>query len=143
MFSRILRLTLLAGVVAAFAVPSSAGVRFGSIQAGFGYFDGWGPVCCYYPWAYSGVYSPYGTPYDPYFPAQFFTPGPDKGTVKLVHADKNASVYIDNAYAGKVSELKDINIAPGAYDLEVRLPDGKATQKRIYVLSGKTVRVEF
>lgn len=143
MFSRILRLALLAAVIAAFAIPSSAGVRLGTAYGGFGYYDGWGPFCCYSPWAYTGFYSPYWAPFDPYFPEQFFTPGPDKGTVKLVNANKDASVYIDNAYAGKVSELKTINIAPGAYDLELQPPGGKRVEKRIYVLSGKTVRVEF
>lgn len=147
MVSRILRFTLLATVVAAFSVPSSAGVRLGTIHAGFGYFDGWGPFCCYSPWAYSGFYGPYWGPYwgafGPYYPADFFTPGPDKGTVKLVNANKNALVYIDNAYAGKVSELKSMNLTPGAHDLELQPPGGKSIQKRIYVLSGKTVRLEF
>lgn len=143
MFSRILRFTLLAVLIAAFVVPSSGGVRLGTINAGFGYFDGWGPFCCYYPWAYSGFYGPYWGPYSPFYPAEFFAPGPDKGTVKLVNADKNSSVYIDNSYAGKVSELKTMNLAPGAYDLELQPPGGKSIQKRIYVLSGKTVRLEF
>jgi hypothetical protein len=63
--------------------------------------------------------------------------------VKLVHANKEAAVYIDNAYAGKVSQLKSINIEPGAYDLELQPPGGEPIQKRIYVLSGKTLKLEF
>jgi PEGA domain len=145
MFSRILRLSLFAALIAAFGAPSNAGVRLGTISVGFGYFNGpaYGPFCCYSPWAYDAFYGPYWGPFGPYYPSGYFSPGPDKGTVKLLNANKNAAVYIDNAYAGKVSELKTISIKPGAYDLELQPPGGKAIQKRIYVLSGKTLKLEF
>ena len=140
MFSRLLRYGLLAVVLAAVSLPAFTGVHFGTVSIGVGY--GWGPWGP--PWyAYDGFYGPWG-PWGPFYPAGFFAqPGPDKGTVKLLNADKDASVYIDQGYAGKVSELKKISIKPGVYDLELRSPDGKAVQKRIYVLSGKTVKLEF
>jgi hypothetical protein len=145
MFSRTLRLALLATLIAAFASPSFAHVRLGSVTLGFGYFNvpGYGPVCCYSPWAYDPFYGPFWGAFGPYYPAGFFDPGPRKGTVKLIHANKDAAVYIDNAYAGKASELKSINIEPGAYDLELQPPGDKPIQKRIYVLSGKTLKLEF
>jgi len=141
MFSRQVRLAILASALAVFAVPSSAGVRLGAISFGFGYSSGY---CCYSPLLYDGFYGPYWGPFGPFYPVGFFaTPAPDKGTIKLINADKNASVYIDNAYAGKAGELKSISIKPGAYDLAVRPPGGEAVQKRIYVLSGKTLKLEF
>jgi hypothetical protein len=144
MSSRILRLALFATLVAAFASPSFAHVRLGTVTFGFGYFNAPGyPVCCYSPWAYDPFYGPFWGTFGPYYPAGFFAPGPTKGTVKLVHANKDAAVYIGNAYAGKVSQLKSINIEPGAYDLELQPPGGEPIQKRIYVLSGKTLKLEF
>jgi hypothetical protein len=141
MLSRILRLALFATLIAAFANPSFAHVRLGTVTFGFGYFNdpGYAPFCCYSPWAYGPFWGTFG----PYYPAGFFAPGPTKGTVKLIHANKDAAVYIDNAYAGKASELKSINIEPGAYDLELQPPGDKPIQKRIYVLSGKTLKLEF
>jgi len=145
MFSRILHLATLAIVIVACAATSSAAVRLGTVTAGFGYFNGpfYGPYCCYSPWVYGGFYGPFWGPFGPYYPASFFSPAPNKGTVKLIHANRDAAVYIDNAYAGKVSELKSINIEPGAYDLELRPPGEEPVQKRIYVLSGKTLKLEF
>jgi hypothetical protein len=143
MFSRALRLTLLAVVLTALAVPCFAGVHLGTVAIGFGYgYAPWGP-----PWyAYDGFYGPWGPwgPWGPYYPAGFFAqPGPDKGTVKLMNANRDAEVYIDNGFAGKASELKKISMKPGVYDLELRSPDGTTAQKRVYVLSGKTVKLEF
>lgn len=141
MFSLPLRYALLSALLAAVSIPAFAGVHLGAVSIGVGYGSG--------PWGYPGYadygfYGPWWGPWGPFYPPGFFAqPGPDKGTVKLLNANKDASVYIDYGYAGKVSELKKISIRPGAYDLEVRSPDGKTVQKRIYVLSGKTVKLEF
>ena len=63
------------------------------------------------------------------------------GQVKL-HADlKDAEVFIDGAFAGTVSERKSMWLEPGAYNLEVRAPGRETYAKRIYVLSGKSLRV--
>ncbi len=140
MFSRISRFVLFACLMAASANLASAGVRMGTFAVGIGYFNGpaFGPFCCY-----DGFYGPFWGPFGPYYPAGYFAPAATKGTVKLIHANKDAAVYIDNAYAGRVSELKSINIEPGAYDLELQPPGERPIQKRIYVLSGKTLKVEF
>ena len=62
------------------------------------------------------------------------------GAVKLEGVDKNALVYLDGALAGRADKLKRMWLDPGAYDLELRTGDRSATQ-RIYVLSGKTLKV--
>ncbi len=141
MFSRTSRLASLAAILATLSIPSSAAVTLGTILLGFGYAPN-GGFCCYGP--YDGFYGPLWGPFGPYYPAGYFArPGPDKGNVKLIKANKDAAVYIDNAYAGKVSDVKTISIEPGAYDLELRMTGQDPIHKRIYVLSGKTLKLEF
>jgi hypothetical protein len=125
------------------AVPGTAGVRLGGIIVGVGYSHFSGP-CCYNPYyfdTFDGYYGPYGAPW--YTPLLFGQPSPDKGTVKLQKVDNTAEIYIDQAYAGVAKDLKSISLDPGAYDLEVRASGKDPVQKRVYVLSGKTVKLEF
>ena len=119
--------------------PASAGVRLGSVSvgAGYGYYSG--PV-------WPGYYPPFW--YDPwigYSSPVFLVPQPDKGQVNLQgsYKDKDAEVYLDNAYAGTAATLKKFWLAPGVYDLEVRPKDQTPKKKRIYVLTGKTLKVSL
>jgi hypothetical protein len=112
--------------------PASAGVRLGTVYSG--------PV-----WA--GYYPPFL--YDPWIGYSFFAapvylvPQPDKGQVSLQGSDRDAEVYLDNAYAGTAASLKKFWLAPGVYDLEVRPKDQPPKKKRIYVLTGKTLKVSL
>jgi hypothetical protein len=124
-------------------IPSAAGVRLGGIVFGAGYSHFSGP-CCYNPYYYDtfdGYYGPYYGAW--YTPLLFRQPSPNKGLVKLPKLEKTAEIYIDNAYAGIAGDLKTIPLDPGAYDLEVRSAGKEPLQKRVYVLSGKTVKIEF
>jgi hypothetical protein len=125
--------------------PASAGVRLGTISvgAGYGYYSG--PV-------WPGYYPPFF--YDPFFYSPwvgssflaspvYLVPQPDKGQVNLQGSYKNAEVYLDNAYAGTADTLKKFWLAPGIYDLEVRPKDQPPRKKRIYVLTGKTLKVSL
>jgi hypothetical protein len=124
--------------------PASAGVRLGtvSVGAGYGYYSG--PV-------WPGYYSPFF--YDPFYgpwigssffaPPIYLVPQPDKGQVSLQGSYKDAEVYLDNAYAGTTATLKKFWLAPGVYDLEVRPKDQIPKKKRIYVLTGKTLKVSL
>jgi hypothetical protein len=124
--------------------PASAGVRLGTISvgAGYGYYSG--PV-------WPGYYSPffYDPFYGPWIGSSFFAspiylvPQPDKGQVSLQGSYKDAEVYLDNAYAGTTATLKKFWLAPGVYDLEVRPKDQIPKKKRIYVLTGKTLKVSL
>jgi hypothetical protein len=124
---------------------ASAAVRLGTISvgAGYGYYSG--PV-------WPGYYSPFFYDpwlYDPWFGYSFFPspvfliPQPDKGQVNLQGSYKDAEVYLDDAYAGTVATLKKFWLAPGVYDLEVRPKDQTPKKKRIYVLTGKTLKVSL
>ena len=135
------KLLLLAGLLAVLAVPSFAGIRFGGVGIGIGYTHFEGPYCCN-PYTYDGYYYGPGF-YGPWYAPWFYTPNPTKGTVKLKNVEDTAEVYIDQAYAGIAKDLKNIYLDPGAYNLEIRSPGKEPTQKRVYVLSGKTLKLEF
>jgi len=120
--------------------PASGGVRLGTISvgAGYGYYSGPGwfgyyPPFFYDPWI---GYSYFGSPV-------YLIPQPDKGQVSLQSPYKGAEVYLDNAYAGTTGELKKFWVAPGVYELEVRPKDHPPKKKRIYVLTGKTLKVSL
>jgi len=106
--------------------------HLGGIVAGAGYWHGG-----YSPWYY-----------DPFLFYPVYAPGyhtgfgyrPNMGAVKIEGPDKDAWVYLDGALAGRADKLKQIWLDPGAYELELRSGDRRAKQK-IYVLSGKTLKV--
>ena len=122
-----------------FSATSSAGIRFGGFgfSAGYSYFSG--------PWnAYPGYgfYGPWDYGY-PWYAPYYLDPAGDRGTVRLKKVDNAASVFINDAYAGLAKDLKTIYLDPGAYNLELRSPGQPHIQKRIYVLSRKTLTLEF
>jgi hypothetical protein len=135
------KLLLLAGVLAGLAVPSFAGVRLGGVDIGFGYTHFSGPYCCYNPYTFETF--AYGGYYGGWYGPWVYQPGPTKGTVKLKNVENAAEIYINQGYAGVAKDLKNIYLDPGAYDLEVRSAGKEPVQKRVYVLSGKTVKLEF
>jgi hypothetical protein len=121
-------------------------VRLGGIMIGAGYthFSGRYPYFGYYPgfWSYGPYY------YDLFLFSPYIHPGfyngfayqPYMGDVKIQAANKAASVFLDGALAGRADKLRDMWLEPGSYNLEIR--DGVATfSRRIYVLSGKTLKV--
>jgi hypothetical protein len=127
-------------------------VRLGGISVGAGYshFSGYpylGPS--YRPWPYGwGAWDPLFYPsygwlggfVDPGY-YRGYRQGPDTGQVRLNTAAKEGLVYLNGGYAGVAKDLKSIWLRPGAYNLEVRTDQESFTQ-RIYVLSGKTLRIE-
>jgi hypothetical protein len=124
--------------------PASAGVHLGTVSVGAGYGYASGPFWAgYYPlFPYEGAFGLW--PGYPLFGSPvFLVPQPDKGQVNLQGADQNAEVYLDNAYAGTVATLKKFWLAPGVYELEVRPKDQTPKSKRIYVLTGKSLKVNL
>lgn len=121
-------------------------VRLGGISVGAGYYSGpsWYP---YY--GYGGFYPGWGRYYiyDPVWYSPWIHPGlytgfayqPNMGEVKLNSSDKEAAVYIDGAYAGPAEKLKSLWLGPGAYNIELRDTVGQRFERRVYVLTGKTL----
>jgi hypothetical protein len=98
----------------------------------------------FYPYYFG--YAPFF--YDPFYSSYFFAPyaagfayGPEKGEVRLDAKPGSASVYLNDGYAGTAGKLKHMWLEPGAYDLTVAAADGSEFHQRIYVLSGKSLKI--
>lgn len=94
-------------------------------------------VAFYTPLFYSPFYSPFYGPY-----AGGFLYAPDKGEIKLSANPKDAQVFLDGAYAGTADHLKDMWLDSGAYDLSVSSPGKETFHQRIYVISGKKLKID-
>lgn len=115
------------------------------IGGGYSYFTGPSVLPLYYSYAYPFWGSPYWGPlvypYSPY--SSSFQPGEGQGQVKLRILPATAEVLINNAYAGTVAGLKgSFWLKPGVYDLCVRAPGRVEFRRRIYVLTGKKIKIE-
>ena len=132
------------------AADSDSGrrVRIGGVNVNASYWSGpaWYSAYGYAPYRY---YGPWGL-YDPFWyspaihPALYggFAFAGNSGEIKIQAAAKDASVYVDGAFAGTVDKLKSFRLEPGAYNLEIRDSNQGVYEKRIYVLSGKTLHLD-
>jgi hypothetical protein len=132
---------LLAAAICSTSLMAGTHLRLGGIAVGGGYAHYSGPFG-FYPIGYGWPgYWTWG--YLPlYYPGYYsgYARGPNMGEVKLEGASKTAEVFLNGAYAGPARKLKSMWLDPGAYDLEVR--SGQTSlARRIYVLSGKTLRI--
>lgn len=130
-------------------VDHGSRLKFGGIMVGADYSHSFGhygyPMYGgFYPfWSYGWSpwwdYSPaWGWGYAPFYPLARTAVS---GEIKLQRTDKNAEVFIDGAFAGMVDDLKSFWLEPGIYNLEIKNASGGLYRKRLYVLSGKTLRV--
>ncbi len=132
-------------------VAKKSRIRIGgiSLTGGYSRFSGspyWGsPYYGYYASPYWSpfwqTYFPYGGPYPMGFYPSLGQPGPGMGEIKLYAEPKTASVYVNDAYAGTVEDLKSMWLEPGAYNLRIEGTDGASFRQRVYVLSGKTLKL--
>lgn len=133
-------------------------IRLGGITLGASYTNFGNsfiaPYRPYYPYygyvafPVAGFYSPFAGDllYGPfYYPPRTFdlkyALGKGEVELKSLGRNKNASVYIDQAYAGKAGKLKHMWLDSGAYNLSLTAADGSSFHQRIYVLSGKTLKI--
>ena len=119
-------------------------IRLGGVFLGVGYtrYSGF-PDYGYYP----GYWPSRPYLFDPWFFSPFargfatgFAYQANMGEVKIQTRHKAAWVYIDGGLAGQADRLKSMWLDPGVYSLEMRDGNRNYTQ-RIYVLSGKTLRI--
>jgi PEGA domain len=124
-------------------------LKLGTVNVGAGYSYISTPfIDPFYPYGFFGpglVYPAYlYAPYDPYYGSYLpgLAYGDDKGKVELAVLPKSADVYVNGAYAGSAGNLKKIWLNPGAYDLTVSVPGGTEFHERVYVLSGKSLKIK-
>lgn len=91
-----------------------------------------GPVIGPYGW-----YAPYG-----YYPYGAVVGVPPAGEVKFDTKVKTAQVFINGAFAGTVGDLKTLHMRPGTYNFELRTAEGGSFQETVYVLAGKTTKLQ-
>lgn len=126
-------------------------LRFGGLAVGAGYSHFSGPFYPYrYPYGSYGYYpgdwygasfgSPIWSPY-PFYGPGFFAYNSGRGELRLTTDPKLAEVYIDGGYAGTADRLKTLWLDPGAYDLTVSSAGREAFHQRVYVLSGKSLKI--
>lgn len=108
---------------------------------GYSYGYGWWPGML--PVRYLAAYDPLwvGFPMHPGFYSGFGYQA-SMGKVELKALEREAGVYLDGAYAGPAHKLRNLWLDPGAYTLEVRPGQGAPFRQRIYVLTGKTLKVD-
>jgi hypothetical protein len=125
---------LVLGAFLVMTLPASAAVRFrGGIVIVPAYRAwGWYNPFFFGPYGWYGAYGPYG-PYPAYHS--------NAGELKLKTNVKDADVYINDALAGKASQLKTMWLQPAAYDILVRAPGYAPFTERLFIVAGKTTEV--
>lgn len=149
MFCKMVRLMVVAATLLILTVAAQAGtrVRLGSVSVGaeYAHYSGnyWVDPYWYAPyWGPYAFYSPLFVPF--YAPAYYPSPREENmGQVRLSTGEKDAAIFIDGAYAGLAKDLRTIWLTPHAYDFELRPIGATPVHQRVYVLSGKTVKVDF
>ena len=134
-------------------VSRPARVRLGGFVfgAGYGYHSGYYPYRYYsgpyfWPW-YDSLYFPsyygFNSPlwYHPgWFTGYSYRAG--MGEVRIRTGLPDADVYLDDGFAGKAKDLKSMWLEPGAYNVKVEASGHDPFAVRIYVLSGKTLKLD-
>ena len=135
-------------------VQKDSKVRLGSVTvgAGYGHYSGltyWGYpyAAAFYPYwggfwpgiyAAPSIYMPFYYPGYPYDNARRSR----LGEIRLKVEPRDANVFVDGAYAGPAENLKTFWLEPGAYNLRIEASNTPSFNRRIYVLTGKTLKVD-
>ena len=124
-------------------------VSLGGISIGAGYSRyGYHSPGFYHPsspYYHGGYYSSYYHPIDAWaHPGYYlgFDRSDSTGRIKLKTTHAEASVFLDGAFAGVAKDLKEIWLEPGVYRLKVAADLYEPFELRVYVLTGKTVKIE-
>jgi len=88
---------------------------------------------------YGGFYRPYWGPYWGGYYGGYAHP--NAGEVKIDTKVKDASVFINGAYAGTTHENKSMYLRPGSYNIEIRQGERVAFAQKVYVSTDKTIKL--
>jgi hypothetical protein len=96
----------------------------------------------YYRFYGPNMYYPYY-----YYPSrvpQVYAAVPRLGEVKIDTRLRDASVYIDGGFAGRIQKLRKFSLQPGNHDIQIRNAGGQELfSERVQVLAGKTVEIKL
>lgn len=114
----------------------------GGFYGGGGYYGGGWGLGWYGPsWGWDGYYPYWGYPYG-YGYGYGYSSTPRYGDVKFTDVGKDAMVYVDGGYAGKVGDLKKFRLPVGNHNIELRDPSGDVfQQQKIDVIPGRTLKI--
>lgn len=117
-------------------------LRLGGFHAGFGYsnFSRHYPLYGHFPYAFSPLY-PYGVPY--FYPFLAHSPRRAAGRVKLKNLTQDAAVFINGGFAGIGKDLDSFYLEPGSYELSVRRDGYEPVERKLYVLTDKSIEVDL
>jgi hypothetical protein len=120
-----------------------------SLTGGYRRFSAyWGPP--YYGYYSSPFFAPFwqtpfpygGAAFSGFYAAPNVQRGPSMGEIKLHAEPVTASVLINDAYAGRVQDLRSMSLEPGVYNLRIEADGYPGFARKVYVLSGKTLKIE-
>jgi hypothetical protein len=104
----------------------------------FSFGHGWGYP--YYGFGYGYPYYGYGYPY--YGPGFYDT----STSVRLQVMPKDAEVYVDGYFAGKVDNFdgtfQRLRLAPGDHEIQLFMPGHRSFSQRVYLQPGGSFRVQ-
>ena len=127
---RLIVLSLLAMSLMTVSVPANAAVRFGF---GLGYGR---PVFVPGPrWVGPAYWGP---------PIYYAVPArsANSGELKVDTNAKDASIYINGAFAGTVRKMKTMWLRSGTYDVKVQNTDGGVFDQKVFVPIDKKIVIE-
>ncbi|RZU42170.1 PEGA domain-containing protein [Edaphobacter modestus] len=123
------KLMLLGLAALTFLVPSTA---FCAGRGGVVMGQGFGPF---------GFYGPYGPAGFGAYPFAPYTIAPNAGEVRIDTHVKDASVFINGNYAGRIGQLKTMTMLAGNYNIEIREPGRPPFDAPIFVVAGKSIKL--
>ncbi len=136
--SALSRAALLAGLLVLLPVNLSAEEHHAHGARGHGTTVP-GSVIYYYPYDYGWAWD-WGY-YDPYWSYPYGFYQSNTGTIKLKDVDKHDQVFVNGSFAGNAGKLKSMDLPPGTYTLEVKHANRDVINERVYVTTGKTVKL--
>jgi hypothetical protein len=120
-------------------------VHLGPVHVGAGWTHSRGHF--FHPWSpwYRLYHRPFLLPaahylYDPYL-YPFPSSREGTGEVRLENIAEDAAVFVNGGYAGLAGDLRKFRLHPGAYTLRIEADGKEPFETRLYVLTGKTLRV--
>ena len=126
-------------------VPGGYGYPWGYGGLGLGGYYGGGYYGGFYdpwdPFGYGGGYAGYGGGYSAYSGGQYRDD--DDGAVRIKVKPRDASVYVDGYFVGKVDDfdglLQKLHLSSGPHRIEIRAPQFESLSFEVLIDTDRTI----